>query len=134
MFRENFTLLYLSLWFLGFNIVNTRTESISRKNLLPVTPKESYYLKQCPWTISEFKKNQQKPQKHKPSAWKLQLKHLFSRTSSVMLFPLQGKLVYSDSPGCGTATLGKPFMMGICSVVVHTQEIYILNSRYELIK
>lgn len=41
-----------------------------------------------------------------------------------MLFPLQCKLVYSDSLGCGTATLGKPFVVGICSVVVHTPERY----------
>ena len=41
-----------------------------------------------------------------------------------MLFPLQGKLVYSDSLGCGTATLGKPFVVGICSVVLHTAERY----------
>lgn len=41
-----------------------------------------------------------------------------------MLFPLQGKPVYSDSLGCGTATLGKHFVVGICSVSVHTPEGY----------
>lgn len=41
-----------------------------------------------------------------------------------MLFPLQGKLVYSDSLGCGAAILGKLVVMGICSVVVHKPERY----------
>lgn len=41
-----------------------------------------------------------------------------------MLFPFQGKLVYSDSLGCGTAMLGKPFVVGICSAVGHTPERY----------
>jgi len=41
-----------------------------------------------------------------------------------MLFPLQGKPVYSDSLGCGIATLLKHFVVGICSAVVHTSERY----------
>lgn len=41
-----------------------------------------------------------------------------------MLFPLHGKPVYSDSLGCGAATLGKPFVVGICSAVGHTPERY----------
>lgn len=39
-----------------------------------------------------------------------------------MLFPFQNKSVYSDSLGCATAALGKPFVVGICSVVVHAPE------------